>query len=153
LDFQGVYRLDPETGQLDVVAADFSKPNGLCFSLDETRLFVDDTDHGHIRMFDLAPNGMLTNGQLWAELTKDGTGVADGMKIDQAGNLYCTGPGGIHIFDDRANYLGVVQMPEQSANLAWGDDDLCSLYITATTSIYRLRTRLPGQAQLSITKI
>jgi gluconolactonase len=68
------------------------------------------------------------------------------MKIDQAGNLYCTGPSGIHLFDENANYLAIIPIPEQAANLAWGDDDLCSLYITATASIYRLRTRIPGLA-------
>ncbi len=71
-------------------------------------------------------------------------GVPDGMKIDQDENLYSCGPGGIHIFDKQANSLGVIRMPEQTANFAWGDDDLCSLYITASTTLYRLRVKVPG---------
>jgi len=144
LDFQGVYRLDPTDLSLTLLVDDFSKPNGLCFSPGEKRLFINDSEHGHIRVFEVASDGTLKNGQIWAKLNPDGVGVADGMKVDQAGNLYCTGPGGIHLFDGQANYLGVIQLPEHTTNLTWGDDDLCSLYITAATSIYRIRTFLPG---------
>ena len=148
LDFQGVYCLDARDLSLVCLVDDFSKPNGLCFSRDEKQLFVNDTDHGHIRVFDVADDGTLHNGRVWAELEAAGIGVADGMKVDSAGNLYSTGPGGIHIFDVDANYLGIVYTLEQATNLAWGDDDLQSLYITATTSIYRLRTLIPGHKPL-----
>jgi gluconolactonase len=74
----------------------------------------------------------------------EGVGAPDGMKIDQEGNLYCCGPGGIHVFDARANCLGVVRMPEHTANFAWGDDDMGSLFITAATTLYRLRVQVPG---------
>lgn len=140
LNFQGVYRLDPSDQSLMLLVDDFSKPNGLCFSIDEKRLFVDDSEYNHIRVFDVESDGSLHNGRLWVELARVGKGVADGMEIDQAGNIYCCGPGGVHLLDAKANYLGIVLMPEQAANLAWGDDDLCSLYITASTSVYRLRT-------------
>lgn len=146
LSCQGAYRLDPSDLSLTLLVDDFSKPNGLCFSLDEKRLFINDSDHNHIRVFDVVEDGRLANGQVWANLNIVGIGVADGMKIDQVGNLYCTGPGGIHIFDAEANYLGIVLMPEHSANLAWGDEDLSSLYITAGTTIYRLRTHVSGVA-------
>ena len=66
------------------------------------------------------------------------------MKIDQEENIYCCGPGGIHVFDKEADCLGVIHMPEHTANFAWGDDDLCSLYITASSSLYRLRANIPG---------
>jgi gluconolactonase len=144
LDFQGVYHLDSDNKQLTLLADDFSKPNGLCFSVDETRLFVNDTERGHIRVFDAQSDGTLGSGRVWAELEGDGPGVADGMKVDQAGNLYCAGPGGLHLFDAEANCLGVIQMLEYTTNLAWGDDDLCSLYITASTSLYRFRAQVPG---------
>lgn len=144
LDFQGVYRLDPNALDLTLLVEDFSKPNGLCFSTDEHKIFIDDTDQGHIRVFDVNDDGTLTNGRIWAELDGVGVGVADGMNIDREDNLYCTGPGGIHVFDSEANYLAIIPIPEQATNLAWGDDDLCSLYITATTSIYRLRTNTAG---------
>jgi gluconolactonase len=150
LNFQGVYRLDPNTLELALLVDDFVKPNGLCFTPDERKLFINDSQHNHIRVFEVLPDGSLAKGQVWASLEAAGTGVADGMKLDQAGNLYCSGPGGIHIFDAQAALLAIVHMPEQTANLAWGGDDLCSLYITASTSIYRLRTQIPGQATFSI---
>jgi len=146
LEFQGVYRLDPTDSSLTLLVDDFSKPNGLCFSQDEKVLFIDDSDYNHIRVFGVQDDGTLTDGQIWAVLEEAGIGVADGMKIDHEGNLYCTGPGGIHIFDDRANCMGIILMPEHTTNLAWGGDDLCSLYITAATSIYRLHSRIPGIA-------
>jgi gluconolactonase len=146
LDFQGVYRLDPTSKTLILLADDFDKPNGLCFSADEASLYVNDTNRAHIRVFAVLPDGTLANGRLWAELAGQGTGVADGMKIDAAGNLYCCGPGGIHVFDPSAHCLGVILMPEHTTNLCFGDDDLRSLYITAATSIYRLRVESPGFA-------
>jgi len=145
LPFQGVYRLNPDTKSLTLLVDDFSKPNGLCFSLDESRLFINDTNRFHIRVFNVRPDGTLSGGQVWAETVGEGAGVPDGMKIDQQGNLYCCGPGGIHVFDAAANCLGVILMPEHTANLCFGDSDLRSLYICATTSIYRLRVRLPGR--------
>lgn len=143
LPFQGVYRLDLADESLILLVDDFSKPNGLCFSTDERRLFVNDTDRGHIRVFDTQPDGRLANGRVWAELEGDAVGVADGMKVDQEGNLYCAGPGGIHLFDSCANCLGVIRMAEHTTNLTWGDEDRRSLYITAATSLYRLRTEVP----------
>lgn len=146
LPYKGVYKLDPQPNDLTLLVDDFSKPNGLCFDRDEQQLFVNDTDRAHIRVFDVQAGGTLTNGQVWAELHGDGAGVADGMKLDQAGMLFCCGPGGIHVFAPDATCLGVLQMPEHTANFTWGDDDLCSLYITASTSLYRLRVKHPGFA-------
>jgi gluconolactonase len=144
LDFQGVYHLDGDNQRLTLLVGDFSKPNGLCTSVDERRLFVNDTDRGHIRVFEIQADGSLGDGRVWAELEGEGIGVADGMKVDREDHLYCAGPGGIHLFDAVANCLGVIQMPEHTTNLAWGDDDLRSLYVTASTSLYRIRTRVPG---------
>jgi len=146
LSFQGVYRLDPVDVKLTLLTDAMSKPNGLCFSPDEKQLFVNDTDRGHICVFDLQHDGTVSSGGVWATLVGEGIGVADGMKLDQQGNLYCAGPGGLHLFDADANCLGVVQMPEHTTNMAWGDDALQSLYITASTSLYRLRVRIPGRA-------
>jgi gluconolactonase len=144
LPFQGIFHLDANDKRLTLLADDFSKPNGLCFSLDEKHLFVNDTDRGHICIFGVRPNGALANGHVWAELSGEGIGVADGMKLDREGNLFCAGPGGIHLFDADANCLGVIRMPEHTTNLTWGDDVLQSLYITASTSLYRLRVKTPG---------
>ncbi|MEM7028308.1 MAG: SMP-30/gluconolactonase/LRE family protein [Chloroflexota bacterium] len=144
LPFTGVYRLDPESKELTLLVDDFARPNGLCFSQDETQLFINDTFRQHIRVFDVQPDGTLTNGRLWADLEGDKPGVADGMKIDAVQHLYSCGPGGIHIFTPDAHCLGVIEMPEQTANFVWGDEDLCSLFTTSTTSLYRVRVNIPG---------
>lgn len=141
---QAVYRLEPKTGLLACVAGDFEQPNGLCFSSDESRLFVNDSPRGHIRVFDVLPDGSLRAGQLWAELHGEGPGVPDGMKIDAAGNLYCAGPGGIHVFDPYATCLGIICTPAQAANFCWGGDALLDLFICASTTLYRMRMRVPG---------
>lgn len=146
LDFQGVFRIGVD-GELTLLVDDFSKPNGLCFSNDGKKLFINDTDRQHIRCFDVEDNGMLSGGAVWADLliTGDEPGVADGMKFDSAGYLYCSGPGGVQIFDEEAKLIGRLLTPEVAANFAWGDVDLKSLYLTASTSLYRLRLKIPGK--------
>jgi gluconolactonase len=143
LSFQGVYKIDPD-GTLTLLVDDLSKPNGLCFSPDEKQLFINDTDHQHIRCFDVTPEGLLENGRLWSDLFGKEPGVADGMKFDSQGNLYCSGPGGIQVFDTEANLLGRLLTPEIAANFTWGDVDFCSIYMAATTSLYRLRVKVAG---------
>ena len=148
LSFQGVFRVGPDPRRPTLLADDFDRPNGLCFSLDGRRLFVNDTARQHIRVFDVKSDGGLSGGRVWAETRGEGKGAPDGMKLDSAGNVYCCGPGGIHVFSPEAVSLGVVQVPEYTANFAWGDADLCSLYITASTSVYRMRTQIPGLSAL-----
>jgi gluconolactonase len=144
LPYQGVFCLEPQSNELTLLVDDFENPNGLCFDLSEARLFVNDSPRGHIRAFEVCDDGSLRGGQVWADVHGNGPGVPDGMKFDAAGNLYCCGSGGVHIFDPKANPLGWIEMPEQTANFVWGDADLCNLYLTASTSLYRLRMRQPG---------
>ena len=160
LSFSGVYRLDSTASRLTLLIDDFAKPNGLCFSEDESLLYVNDTERQHIRVFDVTEDGAVRNasterlnqieqgrsGRIFALLTGTEPGVADGMKVDQQGNIYCCGPGGIHIFTADGTCLGRIKMPEQAANLCFGDDDMQTLFITATTSLYRLRVQVPGVA-------
>jgi gluconolactonase len=148
LSFRGVYRLAPDGKTLTLLADDFGQPNGLCFSLDEKVLFVNDTDNQHIRAFDVKADGMLSNNRVWAKTVGDGPGAPDGMKMDGAGNIYCCGPGGVHVFAPDATCLGVIKVPEYTANFCFGDDDLKSLFITASTSIYRIRVATAGTAQM-----
>lgn len=143
LDFQGVYRIDP-AGALHLVAEDFGQPNGLCFTLDKRRMFVNDTAKGHIRSFQVTTEGGFAGGDVWAAPEGEGPGAPDGMKIDAAGRVYCTGPGGVHVFAPDATPLGVIRVPENVANFTWGDADLKTLYLTASTSLYRIRTETPG---------
>lgn len=145
MDYQGVYRIDPASGELSLLASDFGQPNGLTFSLDEKQLFINDSDHGHIRVYDVADDGSISGGNVWAVLEGPGDGNCDGMKIDSAGNVYCAGPGGIHVYAPDAARLGVIQVPEVTANFTWGDADLKTLYITASTSLYRTRVNVPGR--------
>lgn len=144
LEIQGVYRVGPTGTTPSVVVDDFDRPNGLCFSLDRRRLFINDTARQHIRVFDVAADGSLAGGKIWAETTGDGAGAPDGMKIDSMGNIYCCGPGGIHVFSPEAVCLGVIHVPEYTANMAWGDPDFRSLFITASTSVYRIRVLVSG---------
>ncbi len=147
LDFRGVYRAEPDGGRLTLLASDFGQPNGLCFSRDEKQLFVNDTERQHIRVFDVKPDGTLANSRVWAQTTGQGPGAPDGMKMDSEGNIYCCGPGGIHVFDPQATCLGVIIMPEYTANFCFGESDLRSLFVTASSSIYRLRVKVRGTAQ------
>lgn len=149
LDFRGVYRVEPESKRLTLLADDFAQPNGLCFSADEQQLFVNDTDRQHIRVFDVRADGTLANSRTWAETTGEGDGAPDGMKLDAQDNLYCCGPGGIHVFAPDATSLGVIRVPEHTANFCWGDADFRSLYITASSSVYRMRTEIPGRPQMA----
>ena len=143
LDFQGVYRLSPDGQTLTLLVDDFDRPNGLCFSPDESILYIDDTERMHIRAFDVQPDGTIANGRIFAEEEGD-DGVPDGMKIDVHGNVYLTGPGGIWIFDSSGEHLGVLQTPERAANLGWGGDDWSTLFITASTSLYSIQCKVSG---------
>jgi len=149
LDFQGVYRLNPENRELTLLADDFELPNGLCFSPDETRLFVNDTRRQHIRVFDVNADQGICNSRVWASTNGDLPGVADGMKLDSAGNLYSSGSGGIHVFAPDATPLGVIRTPEVAANFTWGGENLTELFMTGTQSIYRLRVKIPGYRPLA----
>jgi gluconolactonase len=145
LSFRGVYRIPPGGGKTQLLADDFEQPNGLCFTLDERKLYVNDTLRKQIRLFDVQADGSLAGGKLWAETTGDAPGAPDGMKIDSAGHLYCTGPGGVHVFDSEARCLGVILTPERITNLAWGEEDVRSLFLTGITSLYRVRVNVAGR--------
>ena len=144
LDFRGVFRLDPGTGRLDLVADDLDQPNGLCLSADETRLFVSDSERGHIRVFDLDSDGGVRGGAVWAEITGEEPGTPDGLKVDAAGNFYSCGPGGIHVFAPDSECLGVIRTPQEAANFTWAGSDLRTLVVTAGTTLYRLPVKVPG---------
>lgn len=144
LTFQGVFRLD-DKGTLTLLTKDLAQPNGLAFSPDGKHLYVDDDEQRNIWIYDVASNGTLSNGKIFGEEPGGPhEGVPDGIKVDTKGNLYITGPKGIWIWDPQGHHLGTIEMPEQPANLTWGDKDFRTLYITATTSVYRLRTKARG---------
>ena len=144
IPFQGVYRLDG-SGNVRLLTKDLTQPNGLAFSPDGKQFYVDDSQQRNIRAYNVAPDGSLTNGRIFGEEPGGKSeGVPDGMKVDKNGNLFVTGPGGIWVWDKNGNHLGTITMPEQPANLTWGDKDYSTLYITATTSVYRLPMKTHG---------
>ncbi len=145
LDFQGVYRLSPNGDTLILLVDDFDRPNGLCFSPDESILYINDTERMHVRAFDVQPDGTIANDRIFGEEEGD-TGKPDGMKADVHGNVYLTGPDGIWVFAPDGTHLGIILVPERSANLAWGGDDWNSLFITASTSVYRVECKVAGVA-------
>ena len=145
LDFQGVYRLSPNGDTLTLLVDDFDRPNGLCFSPDESILYINDTERMHVRAFDVQPDGTIANDRVFGEEEGD-TGKPDGMKADIHGNVYLTGPDGIWVFAPDGTHLGIILVPERAANLAWGGDDWRSLFITASTSVYRVECKAAGVA-------
>ncbi len=144
LDFHGVYRLDPNSNTLTLLIDDFNRPNGLCFSLDESLLYINDTPESLIRVYDVATDGALANGRLFAKTGGDGPGGPDGMKIDSEGNLYCCAAGGLHIFRADGEFLGRIRTPMQVTNFTFGDEDLRGIYLTGITTLYRVHARIPG---------
>jgi gluconolactonase len=143
----GVYRV-LTNGVLELVADDFERPNGLAFSPDESILYIDDSARRHVRAFDVLPDGTLANSRIVADLDHPQPGSPDGMKIDVQGNLYVAGATGVWVFTPEGEHLGVIVTPERPANLAWGDADRQTLYVTARTSLFRFRTHIPGIAVL-----
>jgi gluconolactonase len=150
LDFQGVYMVAPGTRELRLLRDDFGQPNGVCLSPDESVLYVNDTPRAHIRALRVDDEGEVIEDRVFAEQIGDGSievGAVDGMKCDELGNVWVTGPGGLWVFAADGTRLGVIDVPEVVGNLAWGGPDRTELFICATTSLYRLVTRVRGRRE------
>lgn len=137
-----VFRLDPESGKLDVVVSDFDKPNGLAFSLDESVLYISDTglshaENGphHIRAFDLVDGKSLSNSRVFAEIEN---GASDGFRLDVEGNIWTSTGGGVQCFSPEGKLLGEILIDEIVSNLTFGGPKNNRLFITATTSLYSI---------------
>jgi len=143
-----VFRLDPRTGDLDVAADDFDKPNGIAFSPDESRLYIADTGgthrkngNHHIRVFDVVDGRRLANGRVFAEVTP---GFADGLRVDTDGDVWTSAGDGVHCYAPDGTLLGKVRVPEVVSNLAFGGPRRNRLFITATTSLYSVYVAKSG---------
>jgi sugar lactone lactonase YvrE len=148
LGYASVFRLDNDGG-LTRLANDMNHPNGLAFSGDHKTLYVSNSrPDPHLHAYDVSPGGALSNSRRVCEMpygpAVELDGVPDGLKLDANGNIYVTGPGGIWVWDSDENLLGVVELPELPANLGWGDTDNRTMFVTARTSVYSLRTTAPG---------
>jgi gluconolactonase len=147
LDFSGVYRVTPDLGTVTLLVKDFITPNGLAFSPDESILYINDTRRGHIRAFDMQPNGMLAlaSDRVFCDLRGERPGVPDGMKVDVEGNVYCGGSGGIWVMDKYGKQLGIIAHGENATtNVAWGGDDWKTLFFTSRNTMGRIQMKIPG---------
>ena len=156
LKVNGVYRIPraleqkpgapPASAELQLLIGDLPRPNGIAFSPDERYLYVDNTEPKKIWMrYRVLPDGTLTEPKLLFDATSDHRpGAPDGMKVDVEGNIYSAGPAGVWIISPEGKALGTIVMPERVSNLAWGEPGRKTLYITASSSVYRVRLLIPG---------
>jgi gluconolactonase len=138
-----VYRADPTTGEVRIVADDFERPNGLAFSADETRLYIADTRQtpSHLRSFDVAENGTLSGGEIFG--TSDAGGF-DGVRVDTAGRIWTAAHDGLHCFAPDGTLIGKLRVPETCSNLTFGGPRRNELFVTASSSVYTLRVNFNG---------
>jgi len=143
IEKQLVFRFDPTTKRLTVVADDFDRPNGLCFSPDEKKLYIADSSRAlhHVRVFDVHDDGTLSGGKVFCVIDP---GVPDGMRCDELGNLWSTAGDGIHVFSSDGKLITKISVPETPANLCFGGADRKTLFITARTSLYCIKTNVKG---------
>jgi gluconolactonase len=147
LTFAGVYRVTPDLGQMTLLIDDFVTPNGLAFSPDESVLYINDSRRGHIRAFDLLPNGLLAKqtDRVFVDLRGPESGNPDGMKVDVEGNVYCGGAGGLWIMDSKGKKLGrIVHGAPATTNLAFGGADWKTLYFTSRNHLGAVNVKIPG---------
>jgi gluconolactonase len=156
LQVNGVYRIpgaanvkpgaEPLRAQLRLLVKDLPRPNGIAFSPDERYLYVNNSEPKKLWMrYTVRADGTLTDGKLFCDATSDPRpGAPDGMKVDMRGNLYSAGPGGVWIFSPEGKHLGTIDIPEKVGNVAWGGADYKTLYVAASSSIYRISLKVAG---------
>ena len=152
--WSGVYRV--RDGKVTLLTKELSGPNGIAFSPDEKTLYIDNWDPKRkvIMRYDVTADGTIANGRVFFDITQSvpGDDAWDGIKVDRDGNVYAAGPAGIYVLSPTGKQLGTITLPEHVANFAWGDDDLQTLYITASTGLYRLRMNVPGAVAFGSTQ-
>src|SRR5215216_1211025 len=147
LGFQGVYMIRPGATDLELLVGEdeLEMPNGLCFSPDESLLYINDTPNALIRVYDVNQDGTITNGRLFLDNIGSGVieeGIPDGMKCDERGNIWVTGPQGVWVISPEGEHLGIVEVPENVGNLAWGGPDWKTLFLPSSTSLYRIQPKV-----------
>jgi gluconolactonase len=152
VDGNYVYRLDPSTGRLDVVADDFQKPNGLAFSPDEKLLYIGDSGrtndekkgNHHVRVFSISGGRQLRGGKVFAVVDPH---VPDGMRVDTLGNLFVTAGDGVQVYGPGGGLLGKIRTPEVAANCAFGGRGRSTLFIAATSSVWAIDLKTSGASR------
>ncbi len=147
LDVNGVYHVTPDLGAITLIVWDFTRPNGLALSPDESVLYINDTRRRHIRAFDLEPNGMplLASDRVFCDLNGERPGNPDGMKVDSLGNVYCGGSGGIWVIDSSGKHLGTIDHGAPgTTNVAFGGDDWKTLFYTTRNTLGRVQVNIAG---------
>ncbi len=155
LKVNGVYRIvgarrhkagaPPDPSKLQLIIGDLKRPNGIAFSPDEKFLYIAESGDKHWLRYTVRPDGSVTDGKLLLDASSDPRlGGPDGIRVDKSGNIYGSGPGGVWIISPEGKHLGTIVVPEKVANVAWGDKDAKTLYITASTSLYRIRLNAVG---------
>src|SRR5262249_54391423 len=153
--FNGVYRIrnarnqkagaPPARDQLQLVIKDLSRPNGIALSPDGKTLYVAEYSKRAILRYKVQPDGSVTAGGVFIDTTgATGNGVPDGMRVDKAGNVYSSGPGGVWIMSPDGKHIGTIKVPERVGNLTFGDPDGKTLYIVASTSVFKIRLNVEG---------
>ncbi len=141
LAFSGIYRISPH-GPLQLLDASLNEPNGICFSPDETKLYVNNSSERVIYVWDVVNDSTIANKRRFASMNP--LGYADGMKTDAAGNVFCSGPLGVWVFSPAGVVLDTIQVPGQTSNCNWGDASRKTLFITSGTAVYRIRLTATG---------
>jgi gluconolactonase len=155
LKVNGVYRIPgarrhkagapPENDELQLVISDLPRPNGIAFSPDEKTLYIADSGKKVWMRYSVHPDGSVSDGKLLLDASSEkAPGGPDGIRVDKKGNIYGSGPGGVWIISPEGKHLGTIKIPEVVSNIAWGDKDGKTLYITASTSLYRIELSVPG---------
>lgn len=147
LGWQGVFRVPAGGGDIELVVDKdtYEQPNGVCFSPDESLLYINDTPGAFIDVYDVNVDGSLSNGRRFFDGVGDGVienGIPDGMKCDERGNIWVTGPGGVWVISAAGEHLGVIEVPENVGNLTWGGADWHTLYMPSSTSLYTITTKV-----------
>ncbi len=155
LKVNGVYRIvgarqhkagaPPDNGKLQLIIKDLPRPNGIAFSPDEKTLYIADSGKKVWMRYSVNRDGSVGDGALLLDANTDKSpGGPDGIRVDKKGNIYGSGPGGVWIISPEGKHLGTIKIPEIVSNVAWGDKDGKTLYITASTSLYRIRLSATG---------
>ena len=162
IEWPGTLHRIATDGTVDLLAHDIDFPNGIAFSPDETVLYVSNTrklgerpdqywdgevkQNQFIQAYDVAADGSLSNSRMFGSMASAEDGVPDGMKVDAEGRVYCTGSGGVWVFESNGDHVGIIRVPEIPANCAFGGPDFRTMLFTARTSVYSLRMTTPGAA-------